>query len=223
MLTDMPSAMQATVAHLKSEILRLQSHSETEATGGTKALSPGFEAMSELLPGGGFPFGRVIELVGSPGTGKNSLALLALAQATRQGEWTAYVEGEQETGLYPPAAQSLGLELDHLIWIRTSNLSQALNASIGLARSGAVRAIVLKLSDEKPPAGPWSRRLLEAAEVGRSVIFLLVDRPSIFDASLRIQIEPHGHEEVELTLTRSRLGPSGKKTRGILPTCPNDF
>jgi len=41
-------------------------------------LPTGFAPLDSLLPGGGLPLGRVVELTGSMASGKTTLALMAL-------------------------------------------------------------------------------------------------------------------------------------------------
>lgn len=211
-----PSKAQALIRRLREEIRRR----ETAPAADRPVLPSGFGPLDSLLPGGGFPAGRVVELCGPPASGKTTLALLAVAQATRQGGLTAFIDPSSE--LYPPAAQALGADLSRLLVVRPKDGASAVRAAGLLARSKAFTAVVADVPRLEGPAGPWSRRLLEAAEIGRAAVILLAETPSGLDASLRIAVERSEEVEVSLRVDRSRMGPPGRSARGRLPL-PEDL
>jgi hypothetical protein len=217
------SQAQAFIRKMREEIRRRESEAPS---GGLPHLSSGFPPLDALLPGGGFPAGRITELTGTIASGKTTLALLALARATRSGKLAAFVDPTNE--LYPPAALALGAELSRLLIVRPPDPSLCLRVAGMLARSGTFAGLAVDL-DPAPglhPAGTpaWSkgvgaaggRRLLEAAEAGRAAIILLSKEPSSLDVTLRISVERSGEEELLLVLERSRMGPPGKTSRGML-------
>lgn len=203
---------QAIIGQLREEIRRREA---SLPQGGLRALASGFGPLDELLPGGGFPVGRVTELCGSPASGKTTLALMALGRATASGGLVAFVDSCTE--LYPPAAAALGARLSRLLIVRPKDPSQCVRAASLLARSKAFAAVAVDLAALPSPAGPLSRRLLEAAEIGRCALILLSQAPSGLDASLRLSVERPSERELSLCVERSRLGPPGRSARGRLP------
>ncbi|HEY3447573.1 MAG TPA: recombinase RecA [Myxococcales bacterium] len=205
------SKAQALIAKLRDEISRRQ----TAGSPDRPVLRSGFAPLDALLPGGGFPLGRVVELCGPPASGKTTLALLALAQATRGGQLAAFVDPAGE--LYPPAARALGADLSRLLVVRPREEELAARATALLARSRAFAAVVADLPRLVGPAGPWSRRLLEAAEAGRAAVVVLSGAPTGLDASVRISVSRSTEAELVLTVERNRMGPPGRTARGRLP------
>lgn len=203
---------QALITRLREEIRRRESTPAAEAA----PLASGFAPLDALLAGG-FPTGRVVELCGPRASGKTTLALLALAQATRAGRLAAFVDPTGE--LYPPAARALGADLSRLLVVRPHEPEQALRATALLSRSQAFAAVVADLPPGLSPrqAGPASRRLLEAAQAGRTAVLLLSDEASGLDASVRVGVVRTAEAELQLTVERSRLGPPGRTARGRLP------
>ncbi len=212
---------QALIGQLREEIRRREAAPPQTSAG---VLATGFAPLDALLPGGGFPLGRVVELCGERASGKTTLALLALARGTSAGGLCAFVDPARE--LYPPAARALGVALSRLLLVRpprgAKDPALAVRAAALLARSKAFSALAVDLTAlDRLPMGPLSRRLLEAAELGRAAVLLLSDGPSGLDASLRIAVQRAGASELSLTVERSRLGPPGRSARVELPAlCP---
>jgi recombination protein RecA len=211
---------QALIGQLREEIRRREA---APPQGSAGVLATGVAPLDALLPGGGFPLGRVIELCGERASGKTTLALLALARGTETGGLCAFVDPARE--LYPPAARALGVALSRLLLVRPDVRSQgpkdpalAVRAAALLARSKAFCAMAVDLTPlDRLPTGPLSRRLLEAAELGRTAVLLLSDGPSGLDSTLRIAVQRAGEAELSLTVERSRLGPPGRSARLELP------
>ena len=102
--------------------------------------SSGCAALDELLPGGGFRSGTVVEwLSDSPGSFAGTLALMAIAEACREGGSTVVIDGNPP--LYPPAAAALGIELADLILVRPQTSQDRLWALDQSLRCEAVRAV----------------------------------------------------------------------------------
>jgi len=75
----------------------------------------GVKELDEML-GGGFPCGSVVELCGTACSGRTSLSLALLAQATRRQEACALVDVSDCFDLESAAAA--GVDLERLLWIR---------------------------------------------------------------------------------------------------------
>ncbi len=207
-----PAKAQAVIGQLRDEIRRREASLPQASLG---ALASGYAPLDGLLPGGGFPLGRVVELTGARASGKTTLALMALARATRSGSLGAFVDPLRE--LYPPAARALGADLSRLLVVRPEDPSLCVRVASLLARSKAFSAVVLDAAAlSGQPQGPLSRRLLEAAETGRAAVIVLSDGPSGLDATLRVSVERPSEREIALAVERSRLGPPGRTSRGLM-------
>jgi len=172
------------------------------------ALSPRPYSAPELLPcglaevdamlGGGLPLGAITELTGPHSSGRTTLVLATLAELTQQGHSCAYVDVSD--ALDPLSAAALGVDLRHLLWIRSNwirtktsrpeaarpkassdsdlRLDPALRATDLLLNAGGFRALVLDLGDLPPeqarriPLATWYRFRLQA-EKSRT-LFLLI-------------------------------------------------
>ena len=83
---------------------------------------------------GSLPKGKLVELVGRRSSGRHSLALAALATATSAGESAAYVDlGD---ALDPQAAESAGVDLERVLWVRPTRIKAALSSAEMLLTTG---------------------------------------------------------------------------------------
>jgi hypothetical protein len=102
-------------------------------------------ALDELLAGG-LPRGQLVEMIGGRSSGRFSAMLAAIAAATLAGEAAALVDlGD---GLDPQAAADLGVDLRRLLWLRPTNLKQAL-AGAEILIGGGFQMVALDLGS--PP------------------------------------------------------------------------
>ena len=116
---------------------RLRSARELEReirdAAGEGAFATAVPALDRLLDGG-LPRGQLVELVGGRTSGRFSALLAVLAAATSTGEVAALVDlGD---GLDPVSATTLGADLERLLWLRPTNLKDALAAAEMLLASG---------------------------------------------------------------------------------------
>ncbi len=93
------------------------------------------------LMGGGLPFGRVIELIGDPSSGKSSLALTCCAASQRVGLRAAFIDVEH--ALDVGYAAELEVNTDELLVSQPSSAEEALEICEMLVRSEEVGVIVL--------------------------------------------------------------------------------
>ena len=111
-----------------------------QKTDPAKRLSTGSLSL-DLAMGGGWVHGRVHEVYGPEQGGKTMLALLAISQAQKMGLNAAFIDVENT--LDPVWAQTLGVDIDKLIFTQPNFGEQALNAIEELCKSGKVSIIVL--------------------------------------------------------------------------------
>ena len=75
----------------------------------------GIAAVDELLRGG-LPVGAITELVGPECSGRTSLALSFIAEATRSDKVCAWIDCSDS--LHPESAAANGIDLQRLMWVR---------------------------------------------------------------------------------------------------------
>src|SRR5215831_6709210 len=83
-------------------------------------LQPSGIAELDLVLGGGFPRGSLVELCGPASSGRTSLAFSLLAQATERQEACAFVDVSD--CLDPMSLAAAGVELPRLLWIRCGEM-----------------------------------------------------------------------------------------------------
>jgi recombination protein RecA len=90
---------------------------------------------------GGLPRGRVVEIYGSEGGGKTTLALNVVAQAQKQGGKAAFIDAEH--ALDPEYAGRLGVKVNELLISQPDSGEEALNILESLVRSGIISVVVV--------------------------------------------------------------------------------
>lgn len=96
----------------------------------SQLLSTGVPSLNSLL-GGGFPRGSLVEVYGSASSGRTSLALSLLAQATQQQEACAYVDVSDS--LNPMSVAAGGVELRRLLWVRCGEAPERMQKEKGIS------------------------------------------------------------------------------------------
>ncbi len=157
-------------------------------------LSTGHAGLDDLLPGGGWPCGRIVELLPEHhGVGELRLLLPLLAGQTRRKR--PVVLAAPPLLPCPQMLQAAGIDLAHLIVVRRHD--QALWAAEQCLKSGLCGAVLAWPPDRVQACDV--RRLQLAAEHGSAPTFLYYrpDRhPPSSLAMLRLAIRPG--PEVEL-------------------------
>lgn len=146
------------------------SEAEEQISDTPQILSSGSLAVDYLTGCGGYPRGSIIEIFGSPQSGKTTLALLAAAQAQRAGLAAAFIDAEHALEL--EFARRAGVNIDALLYSQPRNGEEALEVCRLLAASNAVGVIIvdsvaalvprLELEGDPGPRGMgWQHQLLE--------------------------------------------------------------
>jgi len=104
-------------------------------------VSTGAIALDLALGIGGIPKGRVVEIFGSEGSGKTTLAQHIIAEAQKAGGTVAYVDAEH--AFDPTYASHCGVQLDDLLISQPDTGEEALEITETLVRSGAIDVIVI--------------------------------------------------------------------------------
>jgi len=152
-----------------------------------KALSSGYLALDDALPGNGWPMGAVTELVNdTAGCGELSLLLPLLARLSQKDHRIIMVDPPWIPN--PSALHDRGLALEKLLLVRTKNRSESLWACEQVVRGisgGALLAWPENISFSE------LRRLQLAAENTQKTVFLFREQKAAnasSPAALRLQL-----------------------------------
>lgn len=174
--------------HAKSAALRLKVESALAGRVGSpfrlRDMAPpptaraGIDALDEVM--GGLPRGCLTEIHGPVSSGKTSLLQSALASRTADSEACALVDAQDSFD--PGSAESAGVRLGQLLWIRCRNLDQAFRSADLLLHGGGFGLVALDLSDaparlvRQVPLNVWFR--LRRTVENTSTILLVLSRES---------------------------------------------
>jgi recombination protein RecA len=118
-----------------------------------KRLLTGLPALDSAL-GGGWPYGRIVELYGTPSSGKSLICLKTIAAAQKEGKECVYLDAEQSFD--PEFATKLGVDVDKLQIIQTSVgedafdiLTRLLEAEPGVIVIDSVASLITKAEMEE--------------------------------------------------------------------------
>jgi hypothetical protein len=190
--------------HSKSAALRLQvesalagriaspfrlPHMESPCT-----VPAGIPALDEIT--GGLPRGGLTELYGGPSSGKTSFLQSALAARIANSEVCALVDAQDSFD--PARAETAGVSLHQLLWVRCKNLDHALRSVDVLLHGGGFGLVAMDLSDaparlvRQIPLNVWFR--LRRTVENTSTILLVLSRESNAKtcASLVLRLEKEG-------------------------------
>jgi hypothetical protein len=170
--------------------------------------------------GGGFPRGRVSEVVGPACCGRTSLAHALLARVTAQGELAAVVD--RPDAFDPASAASAGVDLARVLWVRPTGLGEALRSALHVLHAGGFPLVLLDLAAEEAvsiPASAWPR-LRKATAAAAAALVLLARRRlagTFADFALELDAATPRFEtgpdwlaglDGRVRLVRSRAGPA---------------
>ena len=123
-------------------------------------LASGVAALDELL-GGGWPQGKVGELVGPVSSGRSAVASATVAAAAARGEVTAWLDAAD--AFDPASAATAGVDLDRLLWVRPRGIGETVRAAELVLETGGFTVVVLDLGAAAVRAASgrdevWERR-----------------------------------------------------------------
>jgi recombination protein RecA len=131
---------------------------------------------------GGIPRGGLTEIFGPASSGRTSLMLSVLAEATARDETCALVDADDS--LDPASAAAAGVRLPRLVWVRSAhNAEHALRAADLLIQGGGFGLVVMDLGDTPPETArrisltSWFR-LRRAVENTPTVLLAVARRPN---------------------------------------------
>jgi hypothetical protein len=193
----------------------------TRAPGSPGGRFPTGLARLDHVLGGGFPRGRVSEVVGPGCCGRTSLALALLARTTARGELGVVVD--RADAFDAVSAAAAGVDLERVLWVRPPGVPEALRSVEHVLQAGGFPLVLLDLCAEgaqpRIPAAAWPR-LRKAAAATASALVLLGRRRfagTFADLALELGAPRPRFErgpdwlagfETRIRLVRSRLGPA---------------
>jgi len=140
----MPWSASALRLHVESALAgRVASPFRFREANAPPAIPTGIGALDELT--GGLPRGCLTEIYGSPCSGKSSILQSALAARTQAGEACALVDAQDAFDAV--GAQSAGVFLPRLLWVRCQGIDQALRSVDLLLHGGGFGLVALDLGD----------------------------------------------------------------------------
>lgn len=171
----------------------------------TPGHSTGFAQLDAELPGGGWPRGALVELIGDrPGVGEVGL-LLPLLRSVAPDRWIAWITPPHLP--YAPALAAAGIPLSRLLLITPETASAVVWATRQALASSACHAVLawIRRTDNSV-----LRRLQLAAEASETSLFLFrpasaAQQPS--PAALRLRLDADGDSGLLAITILKRRGP----------------
>lgn len=142
-----------------------------------ETVSTGIRDVDSLT--GGLPRGCLSEICGTASSGRTSLLVSVMAEATAREEVCALVDAND--AFDPASAATAGIDLNRLLWVRCAgNMEHALQATDLLVQGGGFGLIVMDLADAAPQEArrislaSWYR--LRRAVENTPTVLLVLDR-----------------------------------------------
>ncbi len=173
----------------------------------------GIEAI-DTLTGGGFSRGSLSEIAGPCSSGRTSLAMALLASTTRRGEVASVVD--LADALHPGSADTAGVDLERVLWVRPPALREALRCTERLLEASGFALVLLDLTPRvKIAPAVWPRFARAAESSNTALVVLSPQRVTGTAAEIALEFEPaRAHFtgtpalleglEIEVALVRSR-------------------
>ncbi len=148
--------MNQVINQLKQQIRAIETENRSEQKDVVHHDCP---ALDRLLPQGGYPRGSLVQWITVGGQGASYLSLRVAAEACRDGGALVVVDPRQE--FYPPAAAAMGISLEQMIVLQTTDWQDQLWATEQALRCPSVAAVWgwFDVIDDR-----WFRRLQLSAE-----------------------------------------------------------
>jgi len=141
--------------------------------------------------GGGLPGGKLCEIVGPASSGRTSLGLGLLAQATRAGEWVALVD--EADAFDPASANTAGVVLPRVLWARPPDTPRALRCCQRLLDAGGFALVIWDAAGRSHrqalPAANWQKLARSAASAGTSLVVLSEQRLAGHCSELALELK----------------------------------
>lgn len=129
--------LQQTSKDSPGAVLRLSDNTKVNI----KVIPTGAVSLDLAIGAGGFPRGRIVELFGSEGGGKTTVALTVAANAQREGGVVGFIDAEH--GLNRELCQNIGIDDRRFVVHQPDNGEQAIDMVEQMVRSRAFDVIIV--------------------------------------------------------------------------------
>jgi len=187
------------------------------APGVASALPTGFAQLDARLPGGGWPSAALTEILScAEGSGELQLVLPALASLSAAGRRIVWLAPPHLP--FAPALAAAGVDLRHVVLVRTPRHREMLWAAEQVLRARACHALLLWCREVRYTE---LRRLAVAADASHALVVLF--RPQAgaqasSPAALRIMLAPAG-DDLDVRILKCR-GPRSEAPLHLPVTRP---
>lgn len=110
---------------------------------GIEAISTGSLLLDRAIGVGGFPIGRIVEIIGPESAGKTTLSISTIANAQKKFTDRPAAIIDMEHAISLEYVKNLGVDLDRLLISQPNNGEQALNIAKSLVETKSVSIIVI--------------------------------------------------------------------------------
>lgn len=170
-------------------------------------FSTGLASLDAAFPAGGIPYGQLIEIGGSPSSGKTSLLFKLLASLSKTGR-VAYLDFDNS--FYPAAAVAGGIDIERLLVVRPNDLRTGTRSAELLFRHRAADTIVFDLVGCRQPLPEiMMHRLRRRTVRAKGLLFFLTENNSHLIptsmVSLSLQVRRKKKQTIEITIAKSRI------------------
>lgn len=213
----------AAVARLATLALPGRVHMGLTVSEPVRRVSSAVGDLDALLDGG-WPRGRLSEILGPRSSGKTSLVLALLAAATRRGEVVACVD--LADAVHPASVAAAGADLRRVLWVRPPSVTDGMRCTELLLHAGGFTVVVLDFGAEVPRqlrSHVWPRVMRAAERSHTAVVVLAPQRVAGSFSALSLGVRSRaarwqpgawplfdGFDSV-LELTRNKLGMPGRE------------
>ena len=160
-----------------------------------ETLSTGINEVDNAFQG--FPRGAITEIHGTASSGRTSLVLSALADATSREESCALIDCNDTFDL--SSAEKAGIDFERLLWVRcTHHLEHAFKAVDLILHSGGFGFVILNLCDVpsyvlRKVVSSWWFRFRRAIEATPTVLIVLTPTSAVRScAALALAVKNKG-------------------------------
>ena len=179
-MTDAAGAAHEVLRRLREETRRWARQLERPR------LDAGEAELNRCLAGG-WPLGKVGELIGPHSSGRTTAVVAAVAAATQRGEVVAWIDAAD--AFDPASAAAAGVDLQRVLWVRVEGVERAVRAAEVVLEVGGFTVVVVDIvgggggerrrRGRRAPRGASSGslrlRLARAAERASAVVLVLVE------------------------------------------------
>jgi hypothetical protein len=187
-----------------------------------ETLSTGIEDVDLLT--GGLPRGALSEISGALSSGRTSLVLAMLAQATSNSEVCALIDVHDVFS--PSVAEKAGIDLDRLLWVRCdTNLEHAFKATDLLLHAGGFGLVILDMADvsardARRIISSWWYRFRRTVE-NRPTALVVVAETSCTNSCALLSVELQGDSEWSTPTHKGNVVPLSRPSSASLVTQAN--